>query len=445
MGNVMPNMTNITGYFDMSTVDVTNNRWVNAITGGNDITLSGVVIEDNAVKFANSAYGDYVCTEPDIIYLLVKKPTFDSDMCMIGKGKNGGTKTGFGIWHGTNSNAFGLSATGAPYVYATVPQNNYHVVVIARIADTDSYGTDSAMLFVDGVLYGFLTGLNKGNYTGSVTINRYYDGSKYGSYGENPMYVKAIAVGGVQNVEEIIENSNYLLNNVLPEKGESKMAGADAAAISWCIATTLQQAASLKNQILSYKKGIIDGDDDGTTDIVIDEDGSVPIEVPVDPDETDPTVIEKTAKRGADMWYTAGDDETGDIYYIRIYTLDTEGTGSSEMGNYRYRYADQLVYDLYNENGTRIKEEVQIRTYFNYAVPLNSWFITPEYIAPGGYTNYDITVYVKSVRIEGKTIIVDYRSINNTTGEITENSQGTNITGIPENVTIQRTTSEKPF
>lgn len=445
MGNVMPNMTNITGYFDMSTVDVVNNRWVNVITGGNAITLSGAVIDEEAVKFADSAYGDYVCNEPDIIYLLVKKPTFDSDMCMIGKGKNGGTKTGFGIWHGSIANGFELSAEGSPYVHATVPQNDYHIVVIARIADTDTSGTDGIMLFVDGILYGFLTGVNKGRYTGSVTINRYYNGSKYSSYGVNPMYVKAIAIGGTQTVGEIIENSNFLLNNVLPETGKIEIAGADAAAIAWCMAVTLQQAESLKNQILSYKKGIIDGDDDGTTDIVVDDDGSTPIEIPVDPDETDPTAIEKTAERGVEMWYTAGDDDTGDIYYIRIYTLDTEGTGSSEMGNYRYRYADLLVYDLYNENGTRITEEAQIRTYFNYVVPFNSWFITTEYLSSSDYKAYDITMYVNSVRIEGKTIIVDYRSINNTTGEITENSQGTNITGIPENVTIQRTTSEKPF
>lgn len=442
MSDKMPYMQNVTGYFNMSTLDVANNRWVNAVTGGNDITINGGAVENEALKLVEGEWGELIIDDPDVIYIVCKKPVSDDLSCIIGRGQIGGTRTDLSLFNYVTPSCR-LSAGGAPYIDANVDITNYIVVALARMYDVDTEGKDAVMLFVNGTLYGYMTGTNKTNYAGIVTVNRHCIGEDvYNTPGVNPLYIKAIVTGGSHTVEQIISNSKYFMGEII-EDTKSQMAGADAAAIAWCMATTLQQAKSLQNQLLSYRKGIIDGDDEGTTNEVIDDEGSTPIEIPVDPEETDPDKVEKVAERGVTMFYTAEDSETGEKYYIRIYINDEEGTGSSELGTYVYRYADTLVYDLYDSNGNVIKT-AGIETYWNYVVPSTSWFITPEYVGYG-YEGYDTTMYVNKVSVSGRYIIVDYTLINNSYKTTSRNQSVTTITNLPEGTAIIRTTSEKPF
>lgn len=264
------------------------------------------------------------------------------------------------------------------------------------------------------------------------------------------VYVKYIGYATNNHNEiQIQQNSDWLLEQYglkIPEKN-SRLAGTDAVAIAYAIARNQESAAALQEMKKAYREGIKRGNDgipDGNepVDEVVDDDGNTPIEPPIypgNPDEFD--------KRGTDMYYTiqAGEGETAENYYLRIYTLKETGVGKSETGMYSYEWTYLLVYDLYTSDGKAILTGEQIQTYFsNYVAPSNAWYFKPHVNYRYENTNYNAYMYVEKVELKGKDIFVYYVREHAITDEIRRGYNYTTI-NIPDGATVVHTNSEKPF
>ena len=71
--NVFNNL-GIVGYFDMSTLDINNNVWINKLDDTNNIVLpSGGAIMDNALYLTESQRGEFLASqEPYTFYCIFK-------------------------------------------------------------------------------------------------------------------------------------------------------------------------------------------------------------------------------------------------------------------------------------------------------------------------------------------------------------------------------------
>lgn len=342
MSDVMPAMSGITDYFDITSLDVENGVWRN-ILAGNDMTLNGGVVEDEALKLVSGEWGEVETAEPMTIYILLKKPVRETDLCIIAKGLSAKTqKADLGLWSsGDKSVSYTLSIYGSPYVRTVVDDSAYHVVVLAKKSAVDTDSQDGAMLYIDGALKGFLTGTLTGSYAGFVTLNRRYNAG-YTSACETDTYVRVIAIGGEQTVEQILENSAYLLENIRPESLDSKMSGSDAAAIAWCMKQNLEQAKSVKQQKKAYKKGLQRGNEGGA-DIKEDyeqDGGSIDLSTDGDGRISEPFI--GSLEEG--IYYT---DESG--AYVYLWLDNSQGASGDTRTS-----TGAIVYEAHDSSGNLI-------------------------------------------------------------------------------------------
>ena len=88
MSELMPYLDGITGYFDVSSVDLANNKWVNIaetnLVDKHDISLTGGVIQNNALYLTNTQYGKLeMSTEAQTIYCVFKALSLQSSWMPI--------------------------------------------------------------------------------------------------------------------------------------------------------------------------------------------------------------------------------------------------------------------------------------------------------------------------------------------------------------------------
>lgn len=205
--------TNITHYYDLSSLDLTNLQWNDTI-GDANIILNGGSVDDNALKLGVNEWGEVVCDEPDTIYIVYKKPVSGDTECIIGRGTETVTSTAKRdmTLYSYTSPSCRLSASGSPYIDADIDLTKYCIVAMVRMNNINTDGTNAIMLFIDGILYGYITDTNKIDYIGFITLNRHCIGeNNYNAYATENLYVKNIVFGGTQTVEQIVNNSKYLL------------------------------------------------------------------------------------------------------------------------------------------------------------------------------------------------------------------------------------------
>lgn len=171
---LMPELSGITSYFDISSVDLTTNKWCNRISVGNDISLpNGGNIQNNALYLSSSQYGRLNIAEHNTIYCVFKtleeKNTWSP---IISKAQtNGSTSyTGFWLSLGPDNNICFYTTNGS--VDSAIKGLKYRVACITRDDNNVGY------FYLDGVLIGTTTS-KSGNYQGYYYLNRLYRGSGF--------------------------------------------------------------------------------------------------------------------------------------------------------------------------------------------------------------------------------------------------------------------------
>lgn len=179
---LMPNLNGISSYYDILSVDLINNKWVNRISGGNDILLpNGGNIQNNALYLSSNQYGRLNITEHNTIYCVFKtleeKNTWSP---IISKSLNSGSTsyTGFWLSLGLDNNIEFYVTNGA--VTSTSKGLEYHVACVTR--DNNNMG----YFYLDGKLMGTTTS-KSGNYQGSYYLNRLY---RDGVFADTPVNIE---------------------------------------------------------------------------------------------------------------------------------------------------------------------------------------------------------------------------------------------------------------
>jgi hypothetical protein len=205
--------TDITAYFDVSSIDLNNNVWNNTILSGVNMDITGTYsIEDGGVKLNGGAYGLCSCGEPDVIYVVLKKPTNDNDMCLFGRARNSNT-SGYdmSLWSETTAGAnMLLSCSEMPYVNLNV-DTDYHVFAVVFSSNVNTDNTNMVSIYMDGKLMGIRPNTSHGRSYG-ISINARKAGTDVARPCTSPTYFKAVACGTKVDSDTIYKNSMYLLN-----------------------------------------------------------------------------------------------------------------------------------------------------------------------------------------------------------------------------------------
>ena len=317
MSELMPHLDGITGYFDVSSVDLTNNKWLNRVNTNlvdkYDMDLiNGGTIQNDALYLTAAQYGQLqMSADPQTIYCVFKVITLQKKWPPIVTRQMTSYSSGYGFALFANtSNYIYLSLTSNGIVSNVIP-DNYHVVCFTRKDGT-------AYLYIDGVLIG--TGESKnGYYGGFCHINRYHQG---GSFVDDPTDVeyRMCAFGATYHNENIVKiNTEFLLNGIKPKN--NRLAGTDAVAIAYAIARNQESAAALQELKKAYRDGTVNGDNgnDDVTEPYKTTDPDEPMPFPKDGESTintDDSITDLT--KG--YWFACGDRDTETVkYYVKVW------------------------------------------------------------------------------------------------------------------------------
>lgn len=212
--------TDVWHYYDVNSVDLKNLLWKDTI-GTADFTLDDARIEDNSLVLPANKFGEATTQdEPKTLYFVVQKPICETNAVVFGLA---GTTSSDGrtcSMYLATSYDWELSVSASPYLCYSY-DTKCHVYTISRHKSVSgdnpsSMGNYGTCLYVDGKLIGFMDRGSWGNYAGFITLNRGYFGSyRLDRLCEQDSYFRAIAIGGEHSVEQILNNSKYLMNNYL--------------------------------------------------------------------------------------------------------------------------------------------------------------------------------------------------------------------------------------
>ena len=112
-------MTDITHYYDESTIDTNNKIWIDSING-NNIDLSDCIINtDNIELPSNTTKTISVPERPSVLYCVVKKEVGEEDSQVFGIYET--TSNSLNVWVGNTSEYknknYMVSCTGSPYMF----------------------------------------------------------------------------------------------------------------------------------------------------------------------------------------------------------------------------------------------------------------------------------------------------------------------------------------
>lgn len=204
----LPYIDGIIGYFDVSTVDVENNKWRNQIKEQNDIDLpNGFTKSNNAVILDQSQYGAFQLPMPSVVYAVFKCPAASSDAfhpIVTKRLTSSRAKYGFDIY--LNGEEIIGTAIDSDISSGISGADMYHCACIASI------GSSQYLFYVDGILQGTNT-FYSGYYSNEFLINKVIRGTT----SPDPScetYFKALLFGTQYHDNiKIAENSKFLLNN----------------------------------------------------------------------------------------------------------------------------------------------------------------------------------------------------------------------------------------
>lgn len=337
-------MDGITAYFDMTSLDIANNKWTNLVAGGQDMTLTACSEEDDALKLPGGAYGLCSCGEPDVIYVVMRKPTPDNDKVMFDRIRSA-SSSGYGLslWTETSSDfnlEFGL--TGSPYVHFTADFTDFHVFAAVYMHNANTAETNMALIYMDGILIGIRPNAYHGQGSGIVIGGRKC-GSSVDYLCTSSTYFRVIACGTCTDSDVVYQNSLYLLSGIVPT-AKKLAAGATAAAITYIMAKNRANLDALEDLEKAYKSGLRHG---GGTEVETVPLGDDPIDItpPLPPtdDENPPDTDDTPGTMGYEL------DEGG------IYIETAEITIDGVTGVFQLHIAlDGITYDDSTAYGTNI-------------------------------------------------------------------------------------------
>lgn len=202
-------LTGIIGYFDTSTVDLDNNKWINKIDDTYNVNLPyGGTIQNDALFLSSNQYGKLskkpsTGFEPYTFYCVFKAiNTITNFAPIITKGMSTSSAIGknFSIHLATNGNIIGSSC--GDDVISNIQGYDYHVVCVTKY-------NNLLYLYIDGACIGstnILDGYGSDNYY----INYLYRNGSADTP-TNTEY-KMCAIGVEYHPEDVIlKNSEYLM------------------------------------------------------------------------------------------------------------------------------------------------------------------------------------------------------------------------------------------
>ena len=382
----MPFADKLSNGFDaLNANSVTSDNWQNQI-GNTNFILQNAVYNDDAISLTGSNVGYLPIAEPEeyTAYILCRAkdvtPT-GSRYAQIFGTRDASSRNYAAISIGTSDTYKLRSYNTKTYVNPTL--DNWHILTLVR---TDGY----FYIYADGKL--IISEANSYTTRGDKFMIK-----SISEVGVTPTVDEAITVqikcciilNTVQTSIQIKANAEWLLAQyglgILPLN--SKMSGADAAAIAWCIARNLEQTNSLIMQKKLFKEGLKKGIEGGaditeefeqdTPNINISTDGDGAISEPFIGQFTD------------GIYYT---DPTG--AYVKMWLDMSYQIGSGD--NIR---TGQMVYEAYDADGTL----------------LDTWKTTGS--GNWAWTSTEYDEHVVKVVINGSAVTCTHaQTINGTTG-----------------------------
>ena len=204
---LMPFRNGIVGYFDTTSVDISNNRWNNLLSGNHFVLPNGGAINNNALYLTSEQYGEFQMeNEPQTFYCVFKVITPSNDWTPIISKMTTIESNYSALCLSCNpSNAISTIVQGKELVSSTLA-NEYHVVCISRNSNT-------VYFYIDGISAGTITS-NNGYYGGYCYLNRYYrDGFMHTP---TDVEFKMCAIGDSYHSSSIVSgNTMFLLKKFL--------------------------------------------------------------------------------------------------------------------------------------------------------------------------------------------------------------------------------------
>lgn len=232
-GDVKPtptgfDMTGITARFDVPGIDIENKIWVNSVEGGSELTFTEGSLQDNSLVIPEYENGQFPLEEnPEVVYLVVKKPIMENDKIFLGVGSAYSTNHGYGLelGQGYNSCIMMFDTFSTPYIQIhDIDINKYHLLTAVK----DFNNLDTMLCFCNGKYYGQIPTLHNDHYIGHVDLNRVYRRNDYAYQCLHPSYFKFIATGNLPVSEAeplnymkvVYHNMDWLMNNIVNPANE---------------------------------------------------------------------------------------------------------------------------------------------------------------------------------------------------------------------------------
>lgn len=217
--NLLPYQNGIIGYFDYNSVDIENNIWENLINNEVDIILNNPAIEDNSLYATSNTINNFLNdNQPYVFYIIVKKTDVENLFCLLDiKRTTADANKDFGIIVSKN-NGCEISIQGENNFKLGTHFKDYECIAIARISNIDQQSTNAIGIFQNGKFIGTLNNAIYGDYGKEISFLKQYDvtTSSYINLISNYIYIRALVIGELeQSVNEIIENSKFLMNKYM--------------------------------------------------------------------------------------------------------------------------------------------------------------------------------------------------------------------------------------
>lgn len=194
-------MTGITHYYDITTIDKNNNVWVDSVNG-NNIDISDCTINDDNIEVPSDVTKSIDVEErPSVLYCVLKKDSGETDSAVFGI-ETFVTGNDLMLWCGNDSAYDGKNFMGScknsPYMLPSEVMNTGEYHVFALYYQYNSYAGDVNLAFTyfDRKM-GQCKTCSLSNYNKQVRL-----------YGKTlPTYFKMVAIGHGETSHKIVANN----------------------------------------------------------------------------------------------------------------------------------------------------------------------------------------------------------------------------------------------
>ena len=259
----MPFTDGLSNGFDGMT-GVTADSWQNQI-GDTDFILQNAEYADNTITLADSNIGYLPVAEPPeyTAYILCKTyiPSYVSNSwAQIFGCRNGTNRCYVGIYRGTDTSKIYKLRTYTTSTYYNPTMDNWHVITLKRTSGYFNVYADGELIISEAN-----TATTRGD---KFMIKSITDKGSTPTVDEAiTVNIKCCVICDTAHTDlQVQNNADWLLIQYGFKNAplDSKMSGADAAAIAWCIARNMEQSKSLEMQKKMYRKGLVSGGDEAT-------------------------------------------------------------------------------------------------------------------------------------------------------------------------------------